>query len=65
MPLKSNCIISNFTLIKVLLRRLQQQELINENSVSLLRLESNMYILLKFLWDKQWHGVQNFHFLDI
>ncbi len=30
-----------------------------------LRLESNMYILLGFLWHKQGHGVHVFHFLNI
>jgi hypothetical protein len=24
-----------------------------------------MHILLRFLWDKQWHGVHVFHFLGI
>jgi len=31
----------------------------------LLRLESIMYILLKFLWHKQWHGIHVFRFLNI
>jgi hypothetical protein len=59
----------------MLLRWLQQQELINERmtwwlmKIGLekgpLSLESSMHILLRFLWHKQWHGVHVFHFLDI
>jgi len=30
-----------------------------------LKLESNMHILFRFFWHKQWHGVHVFHFLDI
>jgi hypothetical protein len=30
----------------------------------LLRLKSSMYILLRFLWHKQWHGVHVFQFLN-
>jgi len=39
----------------------------SENSFrkGLLRLENNLYNLLKFLWHNQWHGVHVFHFLDI
>ncbi len=71
-----NCIIINFTLINMLLRWLQQQELIGEHMTwwlmriiyktgLILRLESNMYTLLRFLWHKQCHGIHVFHFLDI
>jgi hypothetical protein len=59
----------------MLLRWLQQQELTDEHTTwwlmkivlerGLLKLKNNMYILLGFLWHKQWHGVHNFHFLDI
>jgi hypothetical protein len=73
MSFNSNCININFTFINMLLRwSQQQQELINEHMVwwlmnivlerGLLRLESNMYIVLGFLWHKQWHGVHVFHF---
>jgi hypothetical protein len=71
-----NCIIINFTLINMLLGWLQQQELIGEHMTwwlmriiyktgLILRLESNMYTLLRFLWHKQCHGIHVFHFLDI
>jgi hypothetical protein len=56
-------------------RWLQQQELIDEHMTRwlmkiglercLLRLESSMHVLLRFLWHKEWHGVHVFHFLDI
>ncbi len=75
MPFNSNYININFTFINMLLRWLQQQELINEHIAwwlmkinlerGLLKLESNKYILLRFLWHKQWHGIHVFHFLDI
>jgi hypothetical protein len=32
---------------------------------SLLKLESNMHILFRFLWHKQWHGVHVLHFFNI
>jgi hypothetical protein len=53
-----NCIIVNFTLINMLLRWLQQEELIREQMTlwlvkivlerGLLRLENNLYVLLIF-----------------
>jgi hypothetical protein len=59
----------------MLLRWLQQQEFIGEHMAwwlmkivlkrGFLKLKSNMYILLGFLWHKKLHGVHNFHFLDI
>jgi len=75
MSFNSNRITINFTLINMLLKWLQHQEFINEHMTlwlmkiglerCLLRLESNMHMLFKFLWHKQWHGVHVFHFLDI
>jgi hypothetical protein len=59
----------------MLLKWLQQEECIDEYLTwwlmkiglerCLLKLESNMHILLRFFWHKQWHGVHVFHFLDI
>jgi hypothetical protein len=72
MPFNSNCLTIKFTLINRLLRWLQQQELINEHMIRwlmkiglercLLKLESNMHILLRFFSHKQWHGVHIFPF---
>jgi hypothetical protein len=60
MPFNSNYIIINFTFINMLLRWLQQQELTSEHTTwwlmkivlerGFLKLKSNMYILLGFLW---------------
>jgi hypothetical protein len=54
----------------MLLRWLQQQELIDEHMIwwlikiilerDILRLDSSMYILFRSLWHKQWHGIHIF-----
>jgi hypothetical protein len=73
MSFNSNYITINFTLINMLVRWLQQ-ELFDEHMTwwlmkivlerGLLRLESSMYILLRFLWHTQWHGVHVFSFFE-
>jgi hypothetical protein len=72
MPFSSSCISTNLTNINMLLKWLQQQELIDEHMIwwimkaglqrCFLRLESSMYVLLSFLWHRQRHGIHIFSF---